>query len=185
MSECELCGKEKSFFGSFVLDDGKRVCCTCYDKEINKEEKGGIKMKFCSECGKKLSKPVKFCSECGANLSGKKEEQSKDDSIWKCDYCDREFDSETVCLKHEKICSKKDKEDKSYSLSTPKRSWAWLWIILIIIAIILIVVSSNGGFTTSTKENRGFLSTQHETTKCGVFGCNTQTKSCPFWDRNC
>jgi len=100
-------------------------------------------MKFCPECGKKINKAVKFCPECGENIGVNKEETneiSDDDSIWTCEYCDKEFESETSCLRHEKNCKSKGVRKV---VVTHSSSSAWAWVIVIIIIAVVAVILMN------------------------------------------
>jgi predicted GIY-YIG superfamily endonuclease len=63
----------------------------------------------CSGCGKSGH----FIKDCfSTSFSFKKEEY---EYVWCCEYCDKEFKSESVCNSHEKICKLKVKHNTKYS----------------------------------------------------------------------
>jgi len=127
-------------------------------------------MPFCGECGKKISEDAKFCKKCGTKV--------KEDEI------------ETKAEEREKKEEPKVVErvvERGYHHEIPrKKSMAWLWIILIIILIFTVIASiQQGGVSVSSGTENRFLSSTHEETKCGIFGCKTESKDCPFWNRDC
>ena len=122
-------------------------------------------MPYCRECGKKYDKMPKFCNECGIELSIKSKETSKK----------VEEQQMEQPLKREFITEK-----------PRKASMGWVWLILIIVIVFIVIMSlEQGGVSVSSRTEKGFLSSTHETTKCGIYGCKTEKKSCPFWDRDC
>jgi predicted GIY-YIG superfamily endonuclease len=59
----------------------------------------------CTGCGKSGH----FIKDCfSTSITFKKEEY---EYIWYCEYCDREFKSESVCSLHEKLCKSKMKQN--------------------------------------------------------------------------
>jgi len=72
---------------------------------------------FCNNCGKKIIDGGKFCNFCGNKivlLSNRELTKTDQDpaiefenvEVWVCDYCKKEFEIETECDDHEKICKK-------------------------------------------------------------------------------
>jgi len=121
-------------------------------------------MPYCVECGAKFDKDAKFCPECGTKT------KNKDGKI-----------------KEEKPKVVERVVEKGYPYEIPrKKSTAWLWIILIIIVGFIVIASiQQGGVSVSSRTENRFLSSTHEETKCGIFGCKTESKDCPFWGRDC
>ncbi len=73
-------------------------------------------MKHCPECGQKVKEISKFCSSCSYELKNFNEDSKEENNnLWECEYCGEEFKNETLCLRHEKNCSKipTNKETKS------------------------------------------------------------------------
>lgn len=70
---------------------------------------------FCFSCGKEIGEKSKFCRFCGANQKDgiEKESSNKEEYIWTCDYCDKEFDTEKECDQHEKKCELNPKNKKN------------------------------------------------------------------------
>lgn len=64
---------------------------------------------LCTKCGRKGH----FIKECYARTDVDGYElESLEDEIWGCEYCEKEFESETECEKHEKYCKNKRKNNK-------------------------------------------------------------------------
>jgi len=57
--------------------------------------------------------------------------------------------------------------------------------LLLLLVLGLMVCGCDGKITTSQERDDGFLSTKKSTTRCGIGGCEKESKSCPFWDRDC
>jgi hypothetical protein len=57
-------------------------------------------------------------------------------------------------------------------------------IALLLIALLFGVVVISG-CTISEEKKHGFLGTEKTTTRVGPGGIEKETKTCPFWDRNC
>ena len=73
---------------------------------LNMEMRGAKDL--CSRCGNKGH----FIKDCYTkkDVSGNmldESDDSEDEKVWCCDYCDKEFEDEYKCEKHEKSCSKK------------------------------------------------------------------------------
>lgn len=56
-------------------------------------------------------------------------------------------------------------------------------IVLLVVVLLLTVFVS--GCTTSTERTHGALTTEKTTTKITPGGIEKDTKTCPFWDRDC
>jgi len=55
--------------------------------------------------------------------------------------------------------------------------------ILVIVLLLLSIVAFSGCSFEGREDNT--LSSKKTTTNCGIGGCKTQTKQCPFWNRDC
>ena len=122
-------------------------------------------MAFCRECGKEFHHIPKFCSECGSEFNAKPNETEKK----------VEEPSIERLFKFEGVIGKPF-----------KAGLGWVWVMLIIVVIVVVILSfEKGGVSVSSRTEKGFLSSTHEATKCGIFGCNTEKRSCPFWNRDC
>lgn len=58
-------------------------------------------------------------------------------------------------------------------------------LILLAIAGFIIIGEMGGKMKVSSTRNDNLLVTEKSTTTCGFGGCETQTKQCPFWNRDC
>lgn len=106
-------GMDKVRGGTYVsveLDD--------FQKEALNTEIWGAQDK-CTTCGRKGH----FVKDCYAkkDVSGNEiYEDSSEEEIWCCSYCDKEFEEEDDCEKHERFCKKKNNSNliKSSSYSS-------------------------------------------------------------------
>ncbi len=59
--------------------------------------------------------------------------------------------------------------------------------VLILLSIVLNAVSTGTGHSIRTSSSRSdsLFKTTHTETKYGLFGKETKSKDCPFWNRNC
>lgn len=55
--------------------------------------------------------------------------------------------------------------------------------ILVILLLVVLVVFS--GCTAGQETKQGVLTTEKTTTSVGIGGIEKETKTCPFWDRDC
>lgn len=62
----------------------------------------------CNQCGRK-GHFVKYC-KYDKDVNGVNIYKSDESDVWGCEYCDKEFDTETSCEKHEKYCKRKIEE---------------------------------------------------------------------------
>ena len=56
---------------------------------------------------------------------------------------------------------------------------------MIILLVLLVAIVGLTGCVATESRNDGTFSTQKEKTECGLGGCKTTKKTCPFWDRDC
>jgi hypothetical protein len=79
------------------------------EMELIKKEIWGAK-NLCMRCGRD-SHFIKNCYAktdiYGDSLDSSDSDAS--DTVWACDFCDKEFDDGDDCMKHEKLCSKRNK----------------------------------------------------------------------------
>lgn len=81
---------------------------------------------YCNNCGKVINQDSKFCAFCGEKNSLLKSEkikkskkkasilsEFKEEFVWTCDYCGKEFDTKSESDKHEKICNKNPNNSKN------------------------------------------------------------------------
>jgi len=84
---------------------------------------------FCNKCGKEINKGSKFCNFCGNKIRLpvknkivndkvyiEREDESDDKYVWTCDYCGKEFSTESESDTHEKECDKNPVNKKNIIL---------------------------------------------------------------------
>jgi predicted GIY-YIG superfamily endonuclease len=69
----------------------------------------------CTNCGKK-GHFVKNCKET-RDINGK-EIEYEDELVFACEYCDKEYSAESICLAHEKVCPKNRQQQYIKSISS-------------------------------------------------------------------
>ena len=57
--------------------------------------------------------------------------------------------------------------------------------VVIVLFILLVATAGLSGCTVAEQSNDGVFSTQKTTTTWTSNGIQTNTKDCPFWNRNC
>lgn len=140
--KCPYCNKNIVSSAKFCHYCGKEI------KEVKT-------LKHCIECGNKVKVTSKFCSSCGYELKSfnkqyekeeDNEEESKEDKNegWDCEYCGKNFTTETACLRHEKNCSEKPYKERetipSYQQNYRQKSNAGVIIFVVIIIIIAAII---------------------------------------------
>jgi len=58
-------------------------------------------------------------------------------------------------------------------------------IAILVIVLLLLSIVAFSGCTVFEERTDNTFSSQKKTTECGIGGCKTQTKQCPFWNRDC
>ena len=104
-----------------------------------------------------------------------------------CKKCGEKVDSTSKFCKN---CGNKIATIAIPIQTTPikKINYKWiLWVIVIVCSLLLIVnlVSNDGSIRTSYNKEDKWWGTTHEKTNYGLFGKETETHSCPFWNRDC
>ena len=81
------------------------------EESLKKEIRGATDC--CTRCGN----TGHFVATCYAkkDTDGKEIEDEEVVEVWSCEYCDKEYEDEDECLKHEKRCPRKPKSPKSRS----------------------------------------------------------------------
>ena len=81
------------------------------EESLKKEIRGATDC--CTRCGN----TGHFVATCYAkkDTDGKEIEDEELIEVWCCEYCDKEYEDEDECLKHEKRCPRKPKSPKSKS----------------------------------------------------------------------
>ena len=69
-------------------------------KLLEKEIRGSKDL--CYKCGSNSH----FAKDCNVNANYESESE-EDIYVWCCEYCNKEFEDENKCIKHENICNKK------------------------------------------------------------------------------
>tara|TARA_Y100001970_G_scaffold293968_1_gene445196 strand:- start:8899 stop:9543 length:645 start_codon:yes stop_codon:yes gene_type:complete len=110
-----FCSDELSGADKYILN---RMICGATNKCVKCKQHGH----YFVDCPENRNKKLKLkknedtgnsSDTSDSNLSGTSElSESDEEAIWVCDYCDKEFISEKLTLKHEKTCKKNQKSKK-------------------------------------------------------------------------
>lgn len=157
---CNKCGKE--------LSDSSLFCKFCGHKI--KSKVASSDKSFCYSCGKELSNHAIFCKHCGTKQF---EDSVRDQKQFSCEYCKKEFPSETDCLKHEKNCSdnplrKETKQERIIIQQVPKSRSKFLWIIVLVAVVLIVIIAINSNTSNTSSSSGGIVQRAITTSQCEI-----------------